>query len=201
MKKLAFALALLLILAAGTYWSGGGSGNSGNAVGKGPNPLENEKPGSGTIIKVTGLVERPYNLTYDKLTALPSRNVTAVLYCVDAPRTPRKNGTWTGVPLKILLERAGVKNGAYKIALYANDGYTTDLFVQWVLDNNNVIVAYKFNGEPITPRLVVPGMWGYKWIKGLKEIRLVDYDFKGTWERVGYPDYAYTDTEGPKGAR
>lgn len=100
--------------------------------------------------------------------------------------------------MRILLERAGIKNSAYKIALYAKDGHTTDLLLQWVFNDDSIIVAYKFNGKPIAPRLVVPGMWGYKWIKYLTKIELISYDFKGTWESAGYPDDAYiTDGSSP----
>ncbi|WP_297435584.1 molybdopterin-dependent oxidoreductase [Thermococcus sp.] len=189
MRKEIFGFLVLLLLIGGTYLLARG----------GKEPKERYNANTTGVIQVTGLVEKPYNMTYSDLRKLPSKNVSAPLYCVDNPRTPRKNGTWRGIPLRILLKKAGVKDNAYKIALYADDGYTTDLLVGWITDDT--IVAYEFNGKPIKPRLVVPGMWGYKWIKGIEIIRLVDYDFKGTWERVGYPDYAYTDTEGPEGAK
>jgi hypothetical protein len=56
----------------------------------------------------------------------------------------------------------------------------------------NVILAYENNGEPLIGvlRLIVPGEWGYKWISQVTHIVLVDYDFKGRWESIGYPDDA-----------
>jgi len=122
---------------------------------------------------------------------MPSKNVTAVLYCVDEPNVPRKNGTWKGVSLAYILQNVGIKKGAVKVAFYAIDGYTTDLSIDYVMSHKDVIVAYEYNGEPIPPRLIVPGMWGYKWIKHLTRIEVVDYNFLGTWEKAGYPDDAF----------
>jgi DMSO/TMAO reductase YedYZ molybdopterin-dependent catalytic subunit len=61
---------------------------------------------------------------------------------------------------------------------------------------DNVIVAYEKDGIllPDKLRLVVPGWWGYKWIKMLVGIELVNYDFKGTYESRGYPDNAEITT-------
>ncbi len=93
--------------------------------------------------------------------------------------------------MKTLLELAKpTGGGAFKVALYASDGYTTDFYFDTVMREEDIIVAYEFNGKPITPRVVAPNRWGYKWIKGLTRIELVSYDFKGTWESSGYPDDA-----------
>ncbi|MBP1911073.1 molybdopterin-dependent oxidoreductase [Thermococcus stetteri] len=184
MKKSLFAVLVLLLLA-GAYYFGQSEGES----------EKTEEVSAGPVIEVTGLVERPYNITLGELKAMPSKTLNAVLYCVDAPNKPRKNGTWTGVPLSYLLQKAGVKDGALKVALYASDGYTTDLYLRDVMEDESIIVAYEYNGKEIDPRLVVPGRWGYKWIKHLRKIEVVDYDFKGTWESVGYPDDAYVVNE------
>ncbi|MDI3475385.1 MAG: hypothetical protein PWQ79_1396 [Thermococcaceae archaeon] len=180
MRKLLFALLFLALLAGVTYLRGGNSVPS--------PPTERE-----TVIEVTGLVENSYNMTLEELKALPSVNVSAPLYCVDNPKVPRKNGTWKGVPLKTLLEKAKPKSGAFKVAFHASDGYTTDLHLLTAMNDESIIIAYEFNGEPISPRLVVPGRWGYKWIKYLTKIELVSYNFLGTWESAGYPDDAYID--------
>ena len=187
MKKLAFVLLFILLLALGTYWAGSSGGTE----------KDSSTPGGKTpgepVIEITGLVERPYNITLSELRNMTPKVVYADLYCVSSPNLPRKSGKWVGVPLKTLLERAGVGKNAVKVALYADDTYTTDLRVEDVLSNEDIIVAYEYNGKPIKPRLVVPGRWGYKWIKGLVRIEVVDYDFLGTWEKAGYPDDAYIE--------
>jgi DMSO/TMAO reductase YedYZ molybdopterin-dependent catalytic subunit len=182
MKKEIFAVLVLLLLIGGTYLLAGKERGG---------PVEDYTVQTGGVIQVTGLVERSYNITYDELSRLPAKNVEAPLYCVGEPGKVRKNGTWKGVPLKTVLELAGPQGGAYKVALYASDGFTTDFYLNTVMGDENIIIAYEFNGEPITPRIVAPGRWGYKWIKYLTKIELVSYDFKGTWESAGYPDDAY----------
>ena len=191
--KLAFSLILIALLALGTYWAGTPDETK-SIDEKAPN-LKEKTPG-GPGIEITGLVERPYNVSIEDLKGMPSKSLQAVLYCVGAPDKVLKNGTWRGVPLRYLLQKAGIKENAVKVALYASDGYTTDLRVDEVLKEDDIIVAYEYNGETISPRLVVPGRWGYKWIKRLSRIELVDYDFKGTWESAGYPDDAYIENEG-----
>ncbi|NJE31401.1 hypothetical protein E3E38_10140 [Thermococcus sp. 18S1] len=181
MRKSIFAFLVIILLIGGTYILGRDDENTAPA----------EAPKEPGVIQVTGLVERPYNLTYDELSKLPSREVEAPLYCVGEPGKVRKNGTWKGVPLKTVLELAGPQSRAYKVALYASDGFTTDFYLDTVREDEDIIIAYEFNGEPITPRIVAPGRWGYKWIKYLTGIELVSYDFTGTWESAGYPDDAY----------
>ena len=57
---------------------------------------------------------------------------------------------------------------------------------------DDIILAYERDGEPLAEKqLVVPCMWGYKWIREPTHIELVDYDFLGTYESAGYPDEAY----------
>ena len=182
MRKLLFSVLVVILLAVFTYLPGNGQGTESSA---------------GWSMEVTGLVERPYNITLGELKNMTPRVVYADLYCVDSPNLPRKSGKWVGVPLRVLLERAGLKRNAYKVAFYADGGftggYTTDLRVSDVMGDADIIVAYEYNGKPITPRLVVPGRWGYKWIKGLTRVVVVDYNFLGTWERAGYSDDAYVE--------
>jgi DMSO/TMAO reductase YedYZ molybdopterin-dependent catalytic subunit len=140
---------------------------------------------------VDGLVQFPLNLTFDDLVAMPRSTVYAELYCVWLPTTPIAEGYWTGVRLGLLLEQAGVSPEAIKVAFYADDGFTTDLTVTTAM-RSDIILAYEKDGQPLTEklRLVVPGKWGYKWISGLTQIVVVDYDFLGLYESSGYSDEA-----------
>ena len=122
---------------------------------------------------------------------MPQTSISAAIYCVDAPTIVVTQGDWQGVKLWTLLNETGISPEATKIAFYATDGYTTDLTVDTV-QNNNIILAYAKDGAPLseTLRLVVPGQYGYKWISQVTKIEAVSYDFKGTWESQGYPDDA-----------
>jgi DMSO/TMAO reductase YedYZ molybdopterin-dependent catalytic subunit len=147
-------------------------------------------------IMITGLVDRPYNLSLSEMLKMPATVVEAELYCVDGPAQPILQGKWRGVALKTILERAVPNKDVVKIAFHAGDGFTSDLVVEDAL-KKDVTVAYELNGEQMqgskfSPgnRLVVPGQWGYKWVAGIAKIEAVDYDFLGVWESRGYPDKA-----------
>jgi len=143
---------------------------------------------------VDGFVQRPLNLTLNELVAMPRSTVYAELYCLPAVGSSGvlvDHGNWTGVRLELLLEKAGVSPQAVKVAFYAEDGFTTDLTVTTAMCED-IVLAYEKDGKPLPEklRLAVPNMWGYKWIKWLIHIEVVDYDFKGRYESRGFPDNA-----------
>jgi DMSO/TMAO reductase YedYZ molybdopterin-dependent catalytic subunit len=181
----------------GTLNDGQGAVAPGAVVGlnPAPTPTGTDTPGAAAdsewSLVVDGLVQSPLNLTFDDLVAMPRTTVYAELYCVWSPTTLIAGGYWTGVRLGLLLEQAGVSPEAIKVAFYADDGYTTDLTVTTAM-RSDIILAYERDGEPLTEgvRLVVPGKWGYKWISGLTQVVLVDYDFLGLTESQGYSDEA-----------
>ena len=143
-------------------------------------------------LPVDGLIENELVLTYENITSLPKKSVTATLKCVEGPAGRAK---WTGVTIKSILDSASVQAGAKEIIFYAADGYSSSL----TLDDAtkaDVILAYEMNGETLPAdhgypvRLVVPGKAGYKWVKWITHIEVVAYDYKGTWESRGWDDDA-----------
>ncbi len=140
-------------------------------------------------LTVTGLVENPLNLTLADLEAMPQTTEYAALYCVDDPGVAISEGNWTGVQLYTLLDAAGVSPDAIKVAFFASDGFSTDLPIA-TAQQYNIVLAYALNGNPLSEvlRLVVPGEWGYKWIDLVTNIQLVNYNYLGTEENLGYPD-------------
>jgi DMSO/TMAO reductase YedYZ molybdopterin-dependent catalytic subunit len=110
---------------------------------------------------------------------------------VDAPTTPLKQGNWTGVKLSYLLQQANVNPDAVKVAFFAPDGFTTDLTVQMATQDNSILLSYQLNSASLSGlQLVVPNNWGYKWITDPTQIKLVNYNFLGTEESLGYSDDA-----------
>ena len=140
-------------------------------------------------LSVTGLVETPLNLTLADLEAMPQTTEYATMCCVDDPGVAISEGNWTGVQLWTLLETAGVSPNATKVAFFASDGFSTDLPIA-TAQQGNIILAYALNGNPLPDVLclVVPGEWGYKWIDLVTNIQLVNYNYLGTEESLGYPD-------------
>lgn len=155
----------------------------------GPTPHINA---SDYILRIDGLVEQPFELNYSEIRSLPRTSESVTLDCVTGP-SARAN--WTGISLKGLLDRAQINDTAIEVVFLCADGYSTSLTVAEASDSG-VILAYGMNGVTLPAdhgfplRLVVPNNWGYKWAKWVTHIQLVDSDFKGYWERVGWADDA-----------
>jgi len=147
--------------------------------------------GSTWRLEISGLVTNDLRLTYENFTSLPARTITAKLKCVEGP-----SGTavWRGIPLKTLLDQAQIEPGAAEVIFYAADGYSSSLTLKEIDDD--VLLAFEMNGETLPAdhgfpvRLVVPGKAGYKWVKWITRIEVVDYDYKGYWESRGWSDSA-----------
>jgi len=141
---------------------------------------------------ISGLVDHPVNFTYSELQRLPMVSEVALMKCI-AGWTQLYN--WTGIPLFFLLSMTGVKAGAKEVVFYASDGFSSSLTIERVL-HPTTLIALQANGSVLSYadgypyRLVVPCKYGYKWVKGITEIEVVDYDYKGTWESMDYSDEA-----------
>jgi DMSO/TMAO reductase YedYZ molybdopterin-dependent catalytic subunit len=141
---------------------------------------------------VNGTVDHPYTVTYVELLSMPNKTETATLRCVDGPSG---RAVYTGVPLRYLLERAGVQAGSQKVVFRAPDGYSTDLTLEDAM-LDDVLLAYSMNNETLPAnqgypaKLVVPEQWGYKWAKWVTNIEVVDNDYQGYWESRGWADNA-----------
>jgi hypothetical protein len=143
-------------------------------------------------IRIFGLVDNPLNLTRAELASFPMVSEVARLKCVVG--IPDVVYNWTGIPLFHLLALAQIKPEAYKIVTRAY-GFESDLLVKEAI-KPNVILAVGANGTSLPNidgiqgafRLVVPCKWGYKWVGDVKEIEVVDTDYKGTYEGSGWDD-------------
>ena len=148
-------------------------------------------------LRVTGMVDRPFELTYDQLVAMPLHEQHVTIACVsnEVGGDLVGNALWTGVRLKELLDRAGVQPEATQIVGRAVDGFTAGFPTAWALaDDRESLVAVLMNGETLPPdhgfpaRLIVPGLYGYvsatKW---LTEIELTTLDgFDAYWVPLGW---------------
>lgn len=148
-------------------------------------------------LSVTGMVERPFELTYDELLSMPLHEQYVTIACVsnEVGDDLVGNALWRGVRLKELLERAGVQPSATQIVGRAVDGFTAGFPTAWALaDDREPLVAVAMNGEPLPAdhgfpaRLIVPGLYGYvsatKW---LAEIELTTLDaFDAYWVPLGW---------------
>jgi hypothetical protein len=144
------------------------------------------------ILKVDGLVDNQINLTYDNITSFPIVSDIVTLKCVDGPQG---TANWTGVKLKTILDIAHLKEEAMEVVFFGADGYSSSLTVSDAT-SPDVILAFEMNGETLPVdhgypvRLVVPGKYGYKWVKWINHIHVVGFDYKGYWENAGWDDDA-----------
>ncbi|HTL17745.1 MAG TPA: molybdopterin-dependent oxidoreductase, partial [Patescibacteria group bacterium] len=165
-------------------------------------------------LQVRGHVQNPLLLTVSQLRReFEPASIIAVNQCSGNSRSffePRvaggqwKNGAmgnarWTGVRLRDLLDRAGVKTGAVDVAFTGFDrapvsttpGFVKSLAIDHARDGE-VMIAYEMNdaelpmlnGFPL--RLVVPGWFGTYWVKALSEIQVLPEKFQGFWMDKAY---------------
>jgi DMSO/TMAO reductase YedYZ molybdopterin-dependent catalytic subunit len=141
-------------------------------------------------LKVNGLVDAPYTVTYDELIAMPPTKLDRDFQCVTGWRV--HDVKWKGVLLSDLLDRAGVQPDAKAIRFKSFDGTYTESLTLGQARRKDVIVAYKLEGNDISAehggpvRLYVAPMYGYKSIKWLDTIELTDKVHPGYWEHYGY---------------
>jgi DMSO/TMAO reductase YedYZ molybdopterin-dependent catalytic subunit len=152
----------------------------------GPNPKYDL---SAWDLSVFGEVESELKLSWDELMALPQRDVTLDIHCVT--RWSKLDTTWTGVPVKDVLDRAGLKPTATHVMAYSDGGYTTNVPLEAVLDDD-ALLAHTYEGEPLEAehgaplRLIVPKRYFWKSAKFLRKLELMSADRMGFWELNGY---------------
>lgn len=154
--------------------------------------------------EISGLVERPFALTWDELLALPRKTVICDMHCVTT--WSRFDNTFEGVPVQALLQRAGVKPEATFVLVSAEQDFTTNLPLA-DLDRPDNLIALKHDGDWLTPehggpaRLLVPHLYLWKSAKWLRGLTLLDQDVPGFWEQNGYHMHGDPWTEERYGGR
>ncbi len=162
-------------------------------------------------LKVGGLVNTPLTLSIDDLKKLGPTDIVAGFEC-SGNRRPLQglsgNGKWTGVPLKTVLERAGLKATAREIVFFGADRGTEE--IEWRTSKYTLeqqfgrslsrekalsgepMVVYAMNGEPLTKhqgaplRLLVPGWFGVANVKWLSEIHVQEDQYLGKFQARWY---------------
>jgi DMSO/TMAO reductase YedYZ molybdopterin-dependent catalytic subunit len=170
-------------------------------------------------LKIEGAVDRPFELSYIELLSLPSQITTAVMECAGNNRvflSPRVEGAqwglgavgnaeWTGVPLSILLDRAGISPHSVDIIFEGADKGVPaqppkpEEQIHFVRSlplakarRPEVLIVYKMNGERLSPshgfpvRLVVPGWYGMASVKWLQRIIVSEFSYDGYFQKIDY---------------
>ena len=168
-------------------------------------------------LQVEGNVNQPLALSLpDLMQKFKSVSLAAVNQCsgnsrsLFQPRVPggqwghgaMGNAMWTGVRLRDLLDKTGVKSGSLQVQFQGLEtghgpaGLGSNLFLKSLDLKNPLIdecmVAYQMNGEPLPMlngfpvRLVVPGYFATYWTKCLTWIRVLNAADENFWMKTGY---------------
>jgi DMSO/TMAO reductase YedYZ molybdopterin-dependent catalytic subunit len=139
--------------------------------------------------RVYGEVDTPVTLTWAQFRDLPRKEVRTDIHCVT--RWSKLDTTWEGVPIGAILELVGVRPSATHVVSHAEQGYTANTPLA-VLDDDDVLLADTFDGQPLEPehgyplRLIVPKKYFWKSSKWVRGLEFLDHDQLGFWERYGY---------------
>jgi len=181
-------------------------------------------------LEVKGKVDKPLTLSLKDIRKLKATEIVAVNQCSGNSRgffQPRVAGgqlgngamgcaRWHGVPLKTVLDMAGVQAGAKQVVFGGLDGPVMDTTPDFAkaldLDHardGEVMLAYGMNGEDLPVlngfplRLIVPGYYGTYWVKHVNEITVLDHEYDGFWMKSAYripdtPDNSIEPGTAPK---
>ena len=162
-------------------------------------------------LRISGLVDKPLSLSLDDLRKMGSTEMVAGFEC-SGNRGPLQglssNARWTGVPLKTVLDKAGVKSQAREFVFFGTDRGEEE--IEWRTQKFKVeqqfgrslnrekalssepMLMYALNGEPLTlhqgmpVRLVVPGWYGVNNVKWLSEIHAQEDAYLGKFQTRWY---------------
>jgi DMSO/TMAO reductase YedYZ molybdopterin-dependent catalytic subunit len=167
-------------------------------------------------LSVGGCVEQPAEWTWDELNTLPERSVFATVECAGNGRSflqPHVHGVqwgagaighaeWTGVPLRLVLQKARIRATATEVLFEGADvgteadhpepmPFARSLPLAKALDPDTVL-ALRMNGEVLEPshgypvRLLVPGWYGVASVKWLRRIEVLERPFDGYFQTTKY---------------
>ncbi|MDX6387817.1 MAG: hypothetical protein QOD85_1619 [Gaiellaceae bacterium] len=146
-------------------------------------------------LTIDGLVEQPVELTYADLRALPRVEQVSDFHCVTGWSV--SNVRWTGVRFRDLLASVRPLPAAQALGFFSADGAYSDSLTLQQATLGDALLAYEMDGAPLTrphgapARVVIPEMYGYKGVKWLDKITLLDQPFDGYWETRGYDRNAW----------
>jgi DMSO/TMAO reductase YedYZ molybdopterin-dependent catalytic subunit len=162
-------------------------------------------------LKISGLVDKPLQLTLDDLKKFGSTDLVFGFEC-SGNRGPIQglcgNGKWTGIPLKKVLDAAGVKASAREFVFFGADKGEEE--VEWRTQKYKIDVpfgrslnrekamsdwpflAWALNGEPLSKhqgkplRLLTPGWYGVANVKWLSQIHIQEDAYLGKYQARWY---------------
>jgi DMSO/TMAO reductase YedYZ molybdopterin-dependent catalytic subunit len=146
-------------------------------------------------LEVTGLVAKPRTFTYAELAALPRVHEVRTFHCVTGWTV--HNVRWSGVRLSHLLDLVEPTAAARAVRFDSLEVPYNDSLTLEQARLHDVLLALEMDGAPLSRphgspvRVVIPEMYGYKGVKWLTKIELLDHQPTGYWEGLGYDQDAW----------
>lgn len=154
------------------------------------------------MIRVEGKVRHAQRISFGQLGEFPRVERMVTLECAGNSKRRNhglvSNATWTGVPLRVLLEKVGLKPDATHIVFHGADsgGRNTNHFSRALSVEQamrpEVMLATEMNGKPLPRdhgfpvRLIVPGWYGMAHVKWLERIEVIDTPYDGRYQTTFY---------------
>jgi DMSO/TMAO reductase YedYZ molybdopterin-dependent catalytic subunit len=148
-------------------------------------------------LEMGGLVQNAATWRFQDLIGFKPTTQETTLMCIsnglDAGLI--SNAVWKGLPLRDLLDQAGVVSGAARVRLHGVDNYTDTIPLEKAMEPTTLL-AYEMNGAPLPDRhgyplrVIVPGYFGEKNVKWLTRVEVTNANAKGFYEAQGWgPDF------------
>lgn len=140
-------------------------------------------------LALSGLVAPHMTVTWDRLLEYPAVEQTCDLHCVTG--WSKLGTTWKGVRVSTILAPLDLLSDAQHVVVHATGGWTTNLPIEHLLAHD-VLLAYEYEGRPITPehggpvRLLVPSLYLWKSAKWPESLEFTAEQRLGFWETRGY---------------
>jgi DMSO/TMAO reductase YedYZ molybdopterin-dependent catalytic subunit len=144
-------------------------------------------------LTIDGEVEKPITLSWNDFLALPQTVSVSDFHCVEGWSV--LDCKWEGVRVSDIERLVKPRDVACAVSFESADNYLTSLFREELVDDN-VLLAYKLNGELLEEglgapvRLIVPNKYAYKSALWVVRLRFTRNKELGFWERRGYSDSA-----------
>ena len=146
-------------------------------------------------LEVRGLVRKPRSFDYAELRALPHSHQVSTFHCVTGWTVD--DVRWSGVRFAHLLDLVEPLPQAKAVRFVSLEVPYDDSLTLDQARLPDVMLALDMDGAPLTRphgspvRMVIPEMYGYKGVKWLTRIELVDHQPTGYWEELGYDQNAW----------
>jgi DMSO/TMAO reductase YedYZ molybdopterin-dependent catalytic subunit len=152
-------------------------------------------------LRVHGLVSHERTLAMADIRAFPKVESIRTLECIGNPVGGNLIGNvrWGGCEAEALWREVGILAKATRARFEAEDDYQTSAELKWITQPG-VLLIYEINGEPLAMghgfplRILMPGLYGQKMPKWIREIEFIDSDHQGYWESRGWSDIASVQT-------